>query len=89
MDSLFVFLAGYALGAKAGTKGYEELVRSANAVRQSEEFKGMLRALRSHVSYTLREAADLLGQPEPLALGDVLERARRLAGEIDPRSRAS
>lgn len=87
MDSVVIFLAGYSLGAKAGAKGYAELVKSAKAVRESEEFRAMLRALRSHLAHTLREAAELLGGTEQLAMGDVLQRARRLAGEVDPRSR--
>ena len=87
MDSVVIFLAGYSLGAKAGTKGYQEVVRAAKAIQESEEFRAMLRALRSHLAHALREAADLLGGTEPVVMGDVLQRARRLAGDIDPRSR--
>jgi hypothetical protein len=89
MDSLVIFLAGYALGAKAGSKGYAELVKAATAVKESEEVRAMLRALRTHVGHTLREVGDMLDRPEPLAMGDVLERARRLVGGVDPRTKAS
>jgi hypothetical protein len=88
MDSVVIFLAGYSLGAKAGAKGYAEFVRSVKAVKESEEFRAMLRALRSHVAHTLREAAELLGGTEPVAMGDVLQRARRLAGDVDGRSKS-
>ena len=89
MDGLLLFLAGYALGSKSGSKGWDELVRSATAVRESEEFRAMLRAVRTHAGHTLRELGDMLDRPEPLSVGDVLERARRLAGDIDPRTKAS
>ena len=89
MDSLLIFVAGYALGAKAGAHGYEEVVKAAKVVRESEEFRSMLRALRSHVGHALREAADLIARPEPVEMGDVLQRARRLAGDLDPRTRVS
>jgi hypothetical protein len=36
----------------------------------------------------LREAAELLGGTEPVAMGDVLQRARRLAGDVDGRSKS-
>ena len=89
MDSLVIFLAGYALGCKSGSKGWAELVNAASAVKESEEFRAMLRVLRTHVGHTLREVGDMLDRPEPLAMGDVLERARRLVGDIDPRTKAS
>ena len=89
MDSLVIFLAGYALGSKAGSNGWAELTKAATDVWESEEFRGLLRALRTHVGHTLREVGDMLDRPEPLAMGDVLERARRLVGDIDPRTRAS
>ena len=77
MDSLVIFLAGYALGSKSGSKGWPEVVKAATAVKDSEEFRSMLRVLRSHVGHTLRE------------VGDILERAQRLVGHIDPRTKAS
>lgn len=89
MDSLVIFLAGYALGSKAGSNGWAELVKAATAVKESEEFRAMLRALRGHLGHTLREVGTMLDRAEPLAMGDVLERARRLVGDIDPRTKAS
>jgi len=89
MDSLLIFVVGYTLGAKAGNKGFEEVLASIRIIRESEEFKGMLSALRSHVGFTLRELAELVAKTDGVGMEDVLERARRLAGQVDPRSRAS
>ncbi len=89
MDSLVIFLVGYALGSKSGSKGWPELVKAATAVKESEEFRSMLRVVRTHVGHTLREVGDMLDRPEPLAMDDVLKRAQRLVGDIDPRTKPS
>ncbi len=87
MDSVLIFVVGYTLGAKAGTKGFEEVVASIKAIRESEEFKAMLGAVRTHLGYALREVAELVSKPDKIEMGDVLERARKLAGQVDPRFR--
>lgn len=55
MGIVFAFIVGYAVGAQAGQHGLEQLVASARAVRDSEEFKAFLSALRSHASFTLHD----------------------------------
>lgn len=85
MGVLLAFAVGYTLGARAGAQGFEEVVASLRAVRESEEFRNALDALRAHASHVLREAADLAARPEGTDTGDLVARVRKLAGRIDPR----
>lgn len=61
MGLLLAVAVGYALGARAGHRGFDELVASIKTIRDSEEFHAMLAAARSHAGHVLQEAADLLG----------------------------
>lgn len=83
MGTLFGFVVGYVLGAKAGSQGFDRVVQAWNDLRSSDEFRDFLALLRSHTRGTLREAADRLGntgdEPSP---DDVVARARaRLQGD--------
>ena len=53
MQILLSFLIGYFVGAKAGEKQFDEVVESARAVAESEEFHSLLLSLRAHASATL------------------------------------
>ncbi|MGI8491572.1 MAG: hypothetical protein ACR2KC_01580 [Acidimicrobiales bacterium] len=88
MEIVLAFLIGYAVGAKAGGQGFDEVVLSAKAVRDSEEFHGLVDALRSHGSAVLRNAADILsGDSESLSADGVVERVQRMMGEVTHRVR--
>ena len=91
MGILLAFAVGYVVGAQAGTEGYEEIVVSLKSVRDSEEFKGLLSAVRSHAGFALSEIAQRLTtesqQPGPVQ--DVLDRVRGLMGQNDLRGTAS
>lgn len=79
MGLLLAFAFGYSVGAKAGTKGFEELVESIKAIQKSEEVADALKALRSHARHVMQEIAELLGENETPDIGDLLERVRKLA----------
>ena len=78
MGILMAFAVGYAVGARAGSRGYDELVASAKAVRDSEEFRGLVSALRSHAGHVLRELGARLATDadEPITVDEVLARVR-------------
>lgn len=78
---LFALAAGYVLGAKAGSRDFDQLFDSVRAIRDSEEFNDFLAVLRSHASHTLRELADMLERvgPETLTNNDLVERVKQLA----------
>jgi hypothetical protein len=82
MKVLLALVAGYFVGANAGSRDYDQLVESVRAIRDSEEFHDLLAALRSHASQTLRELADMLerNETEGFVPVDLVERVKALAG---------
>ena len=94
MGIVLAFAVGYVVGANAGQEGYRDVVDSARAVRDSEEFRAMLAALRSHAGATLRQLGDLLEEvpDEPFNPGRILDRVRDLmdrTGRPSPTAPAS
>lgn len=73
------FTAGFAIGAKTGERGFDEVVATAKEIFASEEFAGFVAALRSHAAFTLREMGDLVDvdQPNPTS-GDLIDFVRAL-----------
>jgi hypothetical protein len=80
MKVLFALLGGYLIGARAGSRDFDQLSKSFRAVYQSEEFEDLVSAVRTHAGHTLRELADLVDhRGEPLPTHDLVERVRQLA----------
>ena len=81
MKVFVALVAGYFVGASAGSRDYDQLLDSVRAIRDSEEFHDFLAALRSHASATLRELADMLERtgPEGLHATDLVDRVKALA----------
>jgi hypothetical protein len=63
MQILLSFFIGYFVGAKAGADQFDEVVESARAVAESEEFHSLLLTLRTHAAATLHSLGDLLERP--------------------------
>lgn len=82
MRVLFAFAVGYAIGARGGSEGFDEVVRSMKAIRDSEEVKGFTMAVRSHVGYTLRDLAGRVEAGEGLFDGEssLVDRVRNITG---------
>lgn len=83
MGTLFGFVVGYVLGAKAGSQGFDRLQHAWNDLRSSPEFRDFLGLLGSHLRGTLRTAADRLGTDEAdTSPEDAIARAQaRLRGD--------
>jgi hypothetical protein len=80
MGILLAFAVGYTFGAKSGSEGFDEIVKSLKEINQSEEFHGLLKALRTHASHALRELSDMLKDEDAsFKIPDLVERARHLA----------
>jgi len=81
MGTLFGFAVGYVIGARAGSEGFDDLLRALSAIRSSEEYKGFMDSLRLHLRHTLREVNNRLAmvaeEPEP---EDPIARARARLG---------
>jgi hypothetical protein len=85
MGLLLFFAAGYAVGARAGSESFDEVIDAVHAIRQSEEFHDFLKALRTHAAHSLRELATTLEKDrEPsldsLSSNDLLDRVRVIVG---------
>lgn len=79
MGILLALAVGYVVGAKAGNEGFEEVVASVSAIRESEEFQGFLQVMRSHLGNTLRDLGGRLADADhSSAANDVLSRVRSM-----------
>ena len=58
MGIVLAFAVGYVVGANSGQESYREVVDSLRAVGQSEEFHGLVCAVRAHLGASLRQLAD-------------------------------
>jgi hypothetical protein len=67
MGTLFGFVVGYILGARAGNEGFTEVVDSIQAIRESEEFRGFVEAMQSHVRHLLHQVSGRLAGDDELA----------------------
>lgn len=90
MGILLAFGVGYVVGARAGERGYQDVVEALKRVRDSAEVHDLVDALRAHVGFTLEELAGRLrSEGEPVTVSEVLSRARRIVRGEDPTSPAS
>jgi hypothetical protein len=74
MGTLFGFAVGYVIGARAGSEGFDDLLRAWGAIRQSEEYRGFMASLREHFVHTLRDVnhrlsamTEVAGEDDPIA----------------------
>ena len=74
------FVAGWALGAKTGSQGFDEVVETTRAIFQSKEFKDFLAVVRSHAGYSLRNLGDLVAGDTAQPAADLLDMVRTLMG---------
>jgi len=79
MGIVLAFAVGYVVGANSGQESYREVVDSLRAVRQSEEFHGLVAAMRAHLGASLRQLADVVdATPGDDAPAKLLDRVRTL-----------
>jgi hypothetical protein len=75
------FLVGYVVGTRSGREGAREVVDAAAALRESEEFKGLVDALREHARHGAYAVGDWLsGEGEAPNIEDLLRQARERLG---------
>jgi hypothetical protein len=80
MKVLIALVGGYLIGARAGSRDFDQLSKSFRALYESEEFDDFVSALRTHAGHTLRELADVLDSGgELVPAHDLVERVRQLA----------
>jgi hypothetical protein len=82
---LLDFAAGWALGAKTGSQGFDDVVATAKGIFSSKEFQDFLNAVRSHAAFALREMGDLVDTevPDKTPAGDLVDFVRALVERRD------
>lgn len=87
MGIILAFAAGYFLGARAGREELDDVLEALQAIRRSDEFNDLLRALRSHAASALREVASLLDRAgvdaedlSSMSAQDLVDRVKALVG---------
>ena len=84
MGLLLVFAAGYVMGARAGSESLDDLVDAVQAIRASEEFDDLVKALRKHAAHSLRGLATMLENGREPAIqrdpSDLLDRMKLIVG---------
>ncbi len=88
MGTVLAFAVGYVFGVRGGRKGFDDVVESIKTIKDSEEAAAIVRSLRSHAAYLLREVTDIAGSND-LTSEEILTRLQRVARSVDPRSTAS
>ena len=76
-------LVGYVIGAQAGSKDLDQVVRSLKALRETDEFGDLVSALRSHAGHTLRELAEIVEGQSPMPAidtTDLVDHVRHIFG---------
>ena len=86
MGILLVFAAGYVMGARAGGESLDEVIGAAHAIRESEEFNDLVKAMRTHAAHSLRGLATMLesGREQVMAErtgpNDLVDRVKLIVG---------
>ena len=73
METLVGVILGYVLRGTTGSAGFNEVLEQSRAVRESDEFKGLVRAVRHHSRTVLHDLTTTLS-----------ERAEQVAGLLEP-----
>lgn len=80
MNALFGFAVGYILGARLGSESFDEVIRAAKDVRQSEEFANLIETVRNHAAGTVSLLAGRLAQRrDPRSAQHLLDQADQRA----------
>lgn len=79
------FAAGWALGAKTGNEGFDDVIATAKGIFSSKEFQDFLAAVRSHAAFALREMGDLVDTEvtDKTPTGDLVDFVRALVERRD------
>lgn len=79
MGTLFGFVVGYIIGARAGGEDFDEVVDAVRAIRSSDEFQAFVEVVRSHVKGTAATIGRWLSEAETRGTEEALVRARERA----------
>lgn len=60
MGTLFGFIVGYVVGAKAGSERFEEVMSAFRELKESDEVRSFIDVVRGHARDTARDLGDRL-----------------------------
>ena len=85
MGLVLFFAAGYVMGARAGQESLDDVVEAVHAIRKSDEFHDLVKALRTHAAHSLRGLATMVEKGrdpsvEATPPNDLLDRVRLIVG---------
>ena len=84
MELLLAFVIGWAAGARGGEEGFRDVVDAARELRNSEEFRALMRAMKAHVATGLRTLSQVLDDhQEEVTPDSVVARVALLMRERD------
>ena len=62
METLVGMILGYVLRGTTGSAGFNEVMEQSRALRESDEFKGLVRAVRNHGRSVLHDLTATLSE---------------------------
>ena len=69
MGTIVTFAIGYFVGLQGEKKDFDDLAQALKALRQSDEFAGVVMAARSHLGHSMRALADVVDGGAALVAG--------------------
>ena len=60
IGTMLTFAVGYFVGLQTEKKEFDDLAAAVKALRESEEFAGVVMAARSHLGHTMRAFANVV-----------------------------
>lgn len=87
MTTLFGFVVGYIVGARAGNEGWGRVEQALKDIRESDEFHNLIAVLRDHLRGTVQIVNDRLAGEDFNVMADIealAARARARVSAKDP-----
>lgn len=82
MTTLFGFVVGYIVGARAGNEGWARVERALRDIKESDEFRNLLAVLRDHIRGTVQIVNDRLAAEDFNVVSDLEALAARARARV-------
>jgi len=81
MGVLLAWVVGYIVGARSGTRDFDDVIQALKELRESEEAQDLWAVIRAHLAHALRASADALDtaqMPTAELATDLVSRVRSM-----------
>lgn len=82
MTTLFGFIVGYIVGARAGNEGWVRVEQAVKDIRESDEFRNLIAVLRDHLRGTVQIVNDRLAAGDVNLMPDIEALAARARARV-------